>query len=481
MAKSLVKNSIYNIIYKIVSVLYPLATVTYVSHVLMSERMGMVSYAQNIVSYFAVFAALGIPTYGIREIAVSRYNREKLSQIFWELFSINAVSTSVSIVTYIGLVVSIGRFHDLLLLYAVAGVQLILNYCNVDWFYQGLEEYRYISIRSIIVKIIALCLLPFLVKSADDYINYALIYCLAIAGNNIFNIVHIRKYVSKPQLKIEIKRHFKPISILLMVSLAVEIYAMIDTTMLGFYCDDSTVGCYTNSMKLTRMVTTTAAAIGAVLFPRLSIVYKENDRKKFNNLVNTGIKVMLMFAIPATVGLILLRQDIVLLLFGETFLDAVPMLAVLSIMIPIVVCNTLMGGQVLVTIGRESKYMRSVVLASIVNIILNSIFIPRFGATSAAIASLISESIVLVCYIIFSKDYVELKFNIRFFVSMMIPLILYIIVSIFVFSRLVIEPIYSLIINVVCCIVLYFGFGLLLKNEAMLIISNCVKRMIRRK
>lgn len=253
-----------------------------------------------------------------------------------------------------------------------------------------------------------------------------------------------------------------------MVSVAVEIYAMIDTTMIGIFCDDSTVGCYSNAMKLTRMVTTTAAAIGAVLFPRLSIVYNENNKKQFNVLINTGTKIMLMFAIPAAIGLILLKDDIVLILFGESFKGAIPILSILSLMIPVVVCNTLLGGQVLVTLGRESKYMISVVSASIVNTTLNFFLIPRYGAPSAAVASLISECIVLFFYCFFTNDYVHLEFGMKYFFSMLLPLTVYVLVSMFVISQLQLGRITSLIINIIACMVLYFGGGIIMGNDAML-------------
>ena len=480
MRKSLVENSLYNILYKIISVLYPLVAVTYVSHILMAEKMGMVNYAQNIVSYFVIIAALGIPTYGIRETAVRANDLYERSNLFWELLIINALSTTISLIGFAFLINSIEKFQEQKLLYMIAGLQIILNYLNVDWFYQGLEEYKYISIRSIFVKLAALILLPILIRSPKDYIWYAFVYCFAIAGNNIFNIIRIRKYIARPKGKLQLAKHLKPISILLIVSVAVEIYAMIDTTMLGIFCDDSTVGCYSNSMKLVRMVTTTAAAIGTVLFPRLSSVYNNCEYSEFNKLVNAGIRIMLMISIPACVGMVLLRKDIIVLFFGETFLAADPILLVLSVMIPVVVCNTLMGGQVLVTTGQETKYMISVICASIVNVVLNSLFIPRFGAPSAAVASLISESLVLFLYICFSRKQVHLNFSFNYIYSMLLPLAIYIVVHFICLKPLKLSTFWNIIINIFSCCVIYFGGGLILKNEAMHFALNKGKALLNK-
>lgn len=478
MGKSLVKNSIYNIVYKLITALYPLVAVTYVSHILLAEKMGMVSYAQNIVSYFVVIAALGIPTYGIKEIAIKSEDIQARSQVFWELLTINTISTTLALAAYGMLILSVNKFYSNYLLYAVAGLQIAFNYINVDWFYQGMEEYKYISIRSIVVKAIALIALPVAIRTQEDYIWYALIYCMAIAGNNIFNIIRIRRYVVRPSLKLNLCKHLKIISVLLMVSIAVEIYAMIDTTMLGVFCNSSTVGCYSNAMKLTRMVNTMAAAIGTVLFPRLSVIFNNKENEEFNNLVNNGIKIMLMIAIPASLGMILCSKNIILLLFGNSFTDAIPILKILALMIPIVVCNTLMGGQVLVTTNQENKYVISVTTASIVNVILNGLLIPRFGATSAAVASLISEAIDLTLYCWFARKYVKLCFSRRYIVSIAVPLIIYSCISVFVIPAFHLNQLIELCINIIVCAFIYFGLGLLLKNEAMLFSLRKFRRIM---
>lgn len=481
MAKSLVKNSIYNIVYKLVTAIYPLLAVTYVSHILMSDNMGIVSYSQNIVSYFVVIAALGIPIYGIRETAIRSKDKEERSQLFWELFAINFISTTISIIAYIILIFEISKFHNNLTLYLVAGLQIFFSYFNVDWFYQGLEEYEYISKRSIVVKVLALIALPIFIHDKNDYIWYALIYCLAIGGNNLFNIVKLRHYIKKPKRRLQISKHLKPISTLLIVSIAVEIYAMIDTTMLGIFTSDTEVGCYSNAIKLVRMVSTTAAAIGAVLFPRLSVIFDNNDRKYFSDLVNNGLKVMLMIAVPAMVGLIVCSKSIILVLFGSSFVDAIPMLEILALMTPIIVCNTLMGGQVLVTTNQENKYVLTVVIASVVNVVLNALFIPKYGATSAAVASLISESIDLFLYVLFSKKYVKFKFSFSFILSMIIPLIIYIIISKYIISKIIINLALSLLSNIIVCVLIYFGLGYILKNEAIIFSIKKMKELFGKK
>ena len=231
-------------------------------------------------------------------------------------------------------------------------------------------------------------------------------------------------------------------------------------------------------MKLTRMVNTMAAAIGAVLFPRLSVIFSNKDREKFNNLVNNGIKIMLMIAVPAAVGIIMCSKSIIIIFFGESFVDAIPILKILALMIPVVVCNTLMGGQVLVTTNQENKYVITVVIASIINVLLNANFIPKYGATSAAIASLISEIIDLVLYCWFARKYVRVTFSKRYIISIAIPLVIYGGISIFIFANMNVGLFMNLMINIISCIILYFGIGLLLKNESMVLAMEKWKELL---
>ena len=211
---SLVKNSLYNVAYKLLNVIFPLVSATYIARVIFAKGVGEVSYAQNIVSYFTTIAALGIPNYGIREIAKARKDKGQTDEIFFELFTINAVSTTVCIVAYLVLIHLVSALNSNIRMYYAAGLLLIFNYINIDWFYQGNEEYAYIAKRSFVIKLISLVAMFTLVRYESDAIAYALISSLAIGGNHIFNIINLKKYKLKSNFKkLNVKRHLKPILI----------------------------------------------------------------------------------------------------------------------------------------------------------------------------------------------------------------------------------------------------------------------------
>ena len=151
--KSLAKNSIYNIIYTTANIIFPLISSMYVSRVLMADGVGKVAYAQNLASYFVILAALGTPVYGIRKIAAYQNDQQKTNQFFTQLFVINAISTVISSAAYVIFIFAIKGSQNESILYLCAGLQLFFNFFNIDWLYKGKEEYGYITLRSILIKI----------------------------------------------------------------------------------------------------------------------------------------------------------------------------------------------------------------------------------------------------------------------------------------------------------------------------------------
>ena len=331
--KSLVKNSIFNMIYKGFTALFPLITTSYISRVLLPAGVGRVGYANTIVAYFVLIASLGIPTYGVKAIAQSGETKEGRSRTFWELFFINLAATLMCIVAYYVFVDNFPHFADRKLLFQIMGLMLVLNIFNIDWFYQGMEEYSYIATRSIIVKILSFVAMLLFVKKAKDYVIYAFILCVATAGNNLLNAWNLRKYIGKPDVGLHPGRHLKPVLILLASTIATEIYTMLDTIMLEYYHGETCVGYYSNPVKIVRMTYTVVIALVAVFYPRISYHYKQKEYDRCNELLSRGFKIMLLLALPCTVGIGITAEYIVPFLFGEAFLPSIGTLRILSVLV----------------------------------------------------------------------------------------------------------------------------------------------------
>ena len=194
--KSVAKNSLFNVFYRGVTTVFPLITTAYVSRALLPEGVGKVTYATTVVTYFTLVASLGIPNYGIKSIAQKADDPDERSRTFFELFTINLISTLVCIVAYYIFVNSIPYYEGRRMLFNIVGLRLVLNILNVDWFYQGIEEYKLISIRGVTVRIVSLILMIIFVHQPSDYLKYALILTLGYAGNNVYNGILLRKFIN---------------------------------------------------------------------------------------------------------------------------------------------------------------------------------------------------------------------------------------------------------------------------------------------
>jgi len=474
---SLIKNSFYNVVYKVLNVVFPLLTATYTARIIFADGVGEVSYAQNIVSYFTTIAALGIPNYGIREVAKVKHDVKKSNVLFNELLVINTISTTICIILYYILINIVIAFKSNIKMYYAVGLLLVFNYINIDWFYQGKEEYVYIAKRSFVIKLISLIAMFIFVRTPNDTIKYALITCFALGGNNVLNILNLRKYQIKINIKnINVLQHLKPIFILLASVISIELYTMLDVTMIGMYCDSSAVAYYTNSMKLVKMLITVITAIGAVLLPRMSQYYTEGNIKQCEFVVNKVFRLMLFLFIPCEIGIILSSELIMPIMFGETFIPAIGTLKITGLLICSLGFSNLFGTQILLTFGQEKKLLYCTLAGAFSNIIMNSFLIPRFQQNGAAIASVISESLVTILAYLFSSKYIRIYLKKNFVISLTVSSIF-----MFVFIKLLMQISISFVyvklsIIILSGCIIYFGFNLLMRNSELYELFDILKK-----
>lgn len=409
-SKSLTVNAIFNVMYRVVGVVFPFVTLAWASHVLLADGIGKVVFAQNIAQYFILLAPLGILNYGTREIARRREDSQDASQVFSELFFINLISTLLCTALYYALVSLVSPFSEDRILFYITGLPILMNVFNVDWFYQGREEYVYIAIRSIIVKALSMVLVISFVKTSQDYMIYALIYVFGFAGNYILNMINLRHagicFVTRG---LRFRRHIKAISVLLASSIAVELYTLVDTSMLGVMCGDEVVGYYSNAMKLDRVAVGMVTAIGAVLLPRLSYYQEKGLAEERNSLVNRVAEIMMYLCVPLGCGIFVLAEPIVNVCFGSSFAPAAITLRIGVGLIFVLALSNLYGTQVLLAFFQEKKLLACTVIGALTNVVLNLILIPSLENNGAAIASVVSETIVAIMSFAYAKKYVKVQ------------------------------------------------------------------------
>lgn len=475
--KSLARNAVYNIIYKMLNIVFPLITSAYVARILMADSIGKVAAAQNIASYFTLAAAMGIPTYGVQLIAQVPVKNKESSKAFSELFIINGVLSLLCSIIYYVMIFNCAYFEGKELIYCIVGLNIVFNIINVDWFYQGIQEYGYIAIRSFFIKCASLICLLIFVRNENDYVIYAFISTGATVGGYIFNIVRIRKYTRITFSGLKYSNHIRHIFTLFIASVASEIYVLADTTMLNFMCDSSTVGYYTMSMKIIRLIRSLVVAISSVFLPQLSYLYHNEQKKSFFNLADKGLHILMTTTLPCAAGLLLIADDAVVILFGTGFLPSVLTTKILAISIITVAISNYIGMQILVTIGEEKITTISTICGACVNIILNSVLIRYWNHNGAAIASVITEGVVMMIQLILSRKFIRLHFG------LIKPVISVAVMSVTViFVKLL--PIHIFIRLLLSCsmgAVTYCTMMLLQRDEFTLSILEKTREIVRKK
>lgn len=474
----MVKNSVYNIIYQVLSLIFPLFSSMYVARIILEDGVGKVAYAQNIASYFVSIALLGFPAYGIREIAKVKEKKTECNQTFFELFFINAISTTFASILYVILLIGIDNFRSELPLYLCAGIVVWLNYANIDWFYQGKEEYGYITVRSLVIKVVSLVMLVLLVKHKDDYVVYALISSCGAACNYILNLFHARKYITfdVDLKKLCFKKHLKPLFVLAIAAFLGNIYNKVDVTMLGMMSNDAIVGYYSNAHKIILIAVSCCIAVTTVFMPRLSYYY-ENDRLALNQLINFGIKLLITIVVPATIVLFILASDVVVLLYGQAFAPAGETLSIFAPMLLVRPIGDLLCYQLLISAGKEQKRIYTSFVATVVNIILNYMFIPQLQQNGAAVASVVSEIVVngLLLKEVLKITKIKIERNFVFKVLIATGVMIACIIGI---KQVFHNKINILILSTVVGGGLYLLTNIKLKNEVILDLINRIRKIV---
>ena len=477
MQKSLARNSIYCIAYKLLSIGYPLITTVYISRILLPEGIGKIALVRTFVSYFTTLAALGIPNYGIKLIGSVQKNYRLRSQYFSELFIINALSTIVAFGIFCFSIEKLGQKADFKLLIVFSSL-IVFNIFNVDWFYQGVEEYSYIAIRSTLIKVLSIILMLVFVRNANDYISYAVIFCFATIGNYFFNIIHIKKYIHFSLKSLELQRHVKKIFILFASVCASEIYTMLDSTMIGLFCEERELGYYSNSISLIRVIFSFMTAMCTVYFPRLSYLYKENRLKKFTVTAQQGLDLCNYFAFPATIGLIIIANDVVTVLFGNSFAPAALTIRILSILIIIFSVAYIAGHVILIAVNREIDIMYATIVAAVINAILNILLIRAIGYNGAGVATVCAEATVTAILYYKASKYVKRQYDFRYWISL-IGGILFMVASLIVVKLLFDSGLMRVIISVMLGGTVFFFSSCILKNKIAIYIWKQIKKFVQ--
>lgn len=406
--KSITLNFMMNALLTMSSFIFPLITFPYVSRVLGPAGTGKVSFATSVISYFAMFAQLGIPTYGIRACAKVRDHKEELSRTVQELVIINAITSVLTYIVFFAALFFVPKMAQDKPLFLICSATIFFNLIGMEWLYKGLEQYSYITIRSILFKLVALVLMFVFVLEKQDYVIYGAITIVASVGSNIFNLINVHKYISmKPVGGYQLKKHLKAVSVFLAMSVATTIYTHLDVAMLGFMTTDEEVGYYNAAVRIKTILVSLVTSLGTVLLPRASYYIEHGLKEEFLRITKKALNFVWVIAPPMMLYFMIYAKEGIFFLSGDAYVDAIlPMQIIMPTLLFIGLTN-IMGIQMLVPMGKEKTVLYSEIAGAIVDLILNWILIPKMGAAGAAIGTLVAEFVVLAYQYVALKDMVK--------------------------------------------------------------------------
>lgn len=398
-------NFLMNFILTATQFIFPLITFPYVSRVLQASGNGKVTFAASVANYFMMVASLGIPTYGVRACARVRDDKDKLTKTVQELFIINFVVTILVALTYVITIYAVPRFYEDKALFYINGLNIVLNMFGMNWVYQALEQYDYITFRSIVFKLISIVLMFIFVHQQSDYVIYGAITVFAAVGSYIFNFIRLRKIIEfKYYGNYNLQQHLRPILTLFAQSVAVSIYTNLDTVMLGFMKTDTDVGYYHAAVKIKSLLLSLVTSLGNVLLPRMSYFVKHKMMDDFRKYMVKALNFELLMSFSLTVYFVLFSKESIRFLAGSGYEGAILAMQIITIAVIPNGLTGILGVQVLTSLEKEKYVLYSVVVGAVSDLLLNLIFIPSYGAAGAALATTIAEFLVLLVQFIYTRD-----------------------------------------------------------------------------
>lgn len=462
--KSFVSNYFYNMISEVLTILVPMITTPYVSRVLNATEIGNYGFTSGIVSYFGIAAALGTVNYAKRELAYVQNDAEKRSTVFWEILILRAITTSCAFVLYLGFVHITSS--DLKLLYKIQIITVLSWYCDISWLFGGMEDFKVVSMRNTFIKTLGMILIFIFVKNSHDVWKYTAILSGSLLIGNLTAVPYAKKYIIKiPIRSLHISKHMSGILIMFASVVAVQLYTVLDQTMLGRMVNTTEVGYYTQAQKIIRVALTIISSFALVMLPRIATLYKENNKIEMEKYWRISIDYLFMLSLPMMVGCIICADQFVPLFYGPGYEPVSSLLIVLSILFVILGSGQILG-TLLTAIDMQKYATIAVSLGAVVNICLNLLLIRRYHAVGAAAASVVAESLVTFIQLLYLKKSFDFSYALGSILRYSVPSLIMAFVIILI-KQLPINGWISLIVQVILGVLTYFTI-LILRKDSMI-------------
>lgn len=407
--RKIVTNYLYNLSYQILQIMLPIITTPYISRVLGVDGVGTYSVTYAITNYYILFGMIGISTYGSRQIAYSRDDLCKKSQIFWDINTLKILTMGTStVIFYLYVLIFVAGSEKLL--FMVQGIVLLAQVFDISWYFTGVEGFKKTAVRNMLVKLSSVILIFILVKEKEDLVLYAFIISFSMLVGQLALWSGLRKEVSfvKPNMS-SVVNHLKQTIPLWIPSIAINIYNSIDKVMLSNLVNNTSVGLYESSQKLVKVAATVTTSLSAVIAPNIANNFKNGRVEQTKRICTNSMIFISMISIPICFGMIGIRNTIVPWFYGKGYESVSELLLLSSWLVITLGWSSIFGTQILISCNEEKKYTKAIFVSLVINLLLNTLLIPRLAERGAIIASVIAEYTGMILMMIACRRWIYLR------------------------------------------------------------------------
>ncbi len=403
---SIKKNYIYNVSFQIFTLLTPLITTPYVSRVLQPEGVGTFNYIHSIATYFALLAALGLTSYGLREMSRIRDDKRLVSRLFWELTIIRVVTTLLSVLLYCGFIAVTGSDWRL---YLATGFTILAVGVDFSWFYQAMENFKALAIRNFAIKILTVLCVFIFVRTKDDLIVYTVIQTGGVFLSNLLLVPYLKKWLIPIKWRrMQFVRHVKESLVYFVTTIATSVYTVLDVTMIGIITRDMAQnGYYGQAHKIVKILLTVITSLTVVVGVRTSYLFGQNREEEIRQHIRDTFRFMYMISFPMCAGLLACSNLFAPEFFGTDYTAVGPMMMLFSPLLFIIGISNVLGSLYLTPSGQRGKSNQAILIGAGSNLVMNLILIPQLGAMGAVIASVLAELIISALYLRYSHAFIS--------------------------------------------------------------------------
>lgn len=451
---SLKKNFAYKGLLTIANPIMGIITFPYISRVLGVENVGLVNFVDNTISYFLLFATMGIGSIGVRAIAAAKGSQEELDKTFSNLFGMNLLFTLVVLGVYTLLIGMVPKFSQYTELFYIGTAKILFSSLLIEWFFNGIEDFKYITVRTLLIRTLYIASVFLIIKGPQDYKLYFIMTTAVVIINAVVNLFYSRKFVRINLNQLFSSKFFKENILLGIYAIMTSMYLTFNVMYLGLVSDNVEVGYYTSAFKLYNLILSVFTAFTSVMLPRMSSLIAEGNDERARTLLNRSFDFVVHFAIPLFLCGGVLAPEIIYLLCGSGYEGAILPMRIIMPAIVFVAIAQIIAVQIIMPLKRDKVLLGASLSGAFISLIINITIVPHLHSLGSAIVLLVSEFVVTLIYVIYAMSAKLYIIDFKAFVlplAKSIPCVLICLAS----QRLFANPIIVLTVSAILSVIVY--------------------------